>query len=158
MKEIESAIPGYKAVTIASLGVSFVLDILLLSAGFGLLKLQSWARILSFVYAPISILYHIGSAVYQLVFVTPAMQAIYAKNPAFAGISSFTGVLSGIGVFVGLAFMLYPIVVLVILLRPSIAAAFRTDWASRESDESEEADNLDDDSWRDRPRDDRIRQ
>jgi hypothetical protein len=129
----------------------------LLSAGVGLLKLQSWARILSFIYAPISILYHIVSAVYQIVLVTPAMQASYAKNPAFAGMSSFTGVVSGIGVFFGLVFMLYPIVVLVILLRPSIAAVFRKDWAPSESEESEEEDNPDDDSWRDRPLDDRIR-
>ena len=157
MKEIESAIPGYKVFTIASLGVSLVLDILLLSAGIGLLKLQSWARILSFIYAPISILYHIGSAVFQLGFVTPAMQAIYAKNPALAGMSSFTGVLSGIGVFFGLVFILYPIVVLVVLLRPSIAASFRTGLTPSESEAFEEEDRSDDDSWPDRPNDDRIR-
>src|SRR6516162_6328253 len=71
MKYLQDNVPGYRAFTIGSLALSFLLDIMLITAGIGLLKVQPWARWLSVVYAPISIVNRIGSFVYQLIWVLP---------------------------------------------------------------------------------------
>lgn len=159
MKSMNEQIPGYRAFMIVSLALSLLLDIMLLSGGIGLLKMQSWARWLSLVYAPISILVRIGGAVYQLVWVLPATQALFAKNTAaLPAFSSLMTVSSGVGVFVNLVFILYPLAVIIVLLLPSTSAAFRgeipvrkDDWRDEEEDEG--------DPWREPPpRSDKFRQ
>jgi hypothetical protein len=139
-------VPGYRAFTYGGTGVDLLLDILLLAAGIGLLSVQPWARWLSLVYAPISILYHLGSFVYQLVLVMPATQKLYAQNPALQGMSSFLNVTTGIGLVVGLLWIIYPIVVTVIMLLPSTGAAFRGEMPTIPEDIEE-----DDARWREPP-------
>jgi hypothetical protein len=156
MKSMNDQIPGYLAFTIVSLALSFLLDIMLLSGGVGLLKMQPWARWLSLVYAPISILVRIGTAVYQLIWVLPATQAMFAKSMAAPAFSSFMTVSSGIGVFVNLLFCTYPIAVIIVLLLPSTAAAFRGEISVRNVDgRGEEA--FQEDPWR-QSRSDKFRQ
>ncbi len=134
MKTLNEQVPGYRAFTFGTVGLGFLLDIMLLTAGIGLLKVQPWARRLSLVYAAISIVYHLGSLIYQLVWVMPAMQAVYAKTPMPPGFSSLMTVSSGIGAFAGLIFIIYPIAVLVVMLMPSTAAAFRGEVPVRDED------------------------
>jgi hypothetical protein len=95
MKQMNDRVPGYRAFTFGTLGVDFLLSAMLLAGGIGLLSVQPWARWLSLGYAPISILVHIVSFVYQLVWVIPATEALYAQNPAFKGMSGLATISGG---------------------------------------------------------------
>lgn len=157
MKYYNEHIPGYRAFTFGGLALSLMLDLMLLAAGIGLLNVQPWARWLSIVYAPISILNRLASFVYQLVWVLPVTQELYAKNPAMAGMSSIVSISGGIGLFVSLLFVLYPISVLVIMLLPSTAAAFRGELPAREDDFPED-EGEEEAPWREPPpRSDKFR-
>jgi hypothetical protein len=156
MKYYNDNVPGYQAFTIGSIAVSILLDVMLLSAGIGLLNMRPWARMLSFVYAPMSILNRIGTFIYQLIFVMPATEKFYAQNPVFAGMSSFMSITTGMGLFVNLLFILYPIAVLVVLLMPSTVAAFRGEPPARVEDLIDE-DSDSEDPWREPPRSDAIK-
>ncbi|MHB1422959.1 MAG: hypothetical protein ACYC3I_07155 [Gemmataceae bacterium] len=158
MKYMNEHVPGYRAFTIGALAVDFLMDLMLLAAGIGLLKMQPWARWLSLVYAPISILVHVSSFVYQIIWAMPATNALYSKVAMPGGLSSIMTVSTGIGVFLNLLIIIYPIAVLIILLLPSTAAAFRGAIPVREDDLRDEEGN-DDDSWREpSPRSDKFRQ
>ena len=155
MKFYNENVPGYQAFTIGSLAVSFLLDTMLLAGGIGLLNMRPWARVLSLVYAPISILNRLVAFLYQLVLVMPATEKLYAQNPVLANMSSFMSITTGVGLFVNLLFIAYPITVLVILLMPSTAAAFRGEAPTRAEDLGDE-DSYPDDPWREPPRSDAI--
>jgi hypothetical protein len=158
MKYYNEHIPGYRAFIFIGLALSFLLDILLLTGGIGLLNMQPWARWLSLVYAPISIVVRIVSFIYQIVWVMPATEALYAQNPALKGMSSFVTITGGVGSFLSLLFVLYPLTVLVILLLPSTTAAFRGEIPAREDDFRDEQE-FEEDSWREPPpRSDKFRQ
>jgi hypothetical protein len=141
MRYVDAHVPGYKAEIFAAVALDLVLSILLLAAGVGLLNMRPWARTLSLVYAPLSIAYHLFGLVYGLIFVMPVtrefLQAAAQKNPQL-GPAVMGGEVGGyMGVFVGAAVIIYPIVVLVIMLRPSIAAAFRGEYPPTPEEEEE---------------------
>ena len=95
----------------------------LLAAGIGLLLLKPWARILSVVYAIYSIVFGlIGVVVNFFVLVRPMMQAAAEKQgPESAGLVG-----GAIGGSVGGCFgMIYPILLLIFMLRPNVKNAFR---------------------------------
>jgi hypothetical protein len=152
MKYCATHVPGYWVFQVGSLTASMVLDIMLLTAGIGLLKMQPWARTLSVVYAPLSILFHVVSFIYQVVFLAPAMLEAYQQYPSMAAFSSIMGFALYAGLFASLLVTLYPIVVLVIMFRRSTIAAFRGEAASDEPTEP-----YGDDSWRDPPRSEAFR-
>lgn len=161
-KYMNDHVPGYLAYTVIALVLSFLLDIMLISGGIGLLNMHPWARWLSLAYAPLSILVRLVGFVYQLVWVMPAMESLYAKNPAMKGMSSIISISSGIGAFVNLLFIIYPITVLVILLLPSTAAAFRGELPARKRDfirdDFEDEEREEDEPWREPPpRSDKFR-
>jgi hypothetical protein len=152
MKYLNDNVPGFRAFTIGGLAISFLLDILLLSAGIGLLKMQPWARWLSLVYAAISILFRVGSFIYQLGWVLPATQALYAKFMAATGLSSLMIISSGAGAVGTLLVVIYPIAVIIVMLLPSTAAAFRGELPVRNDDRNEnEEEEYDEDRWREPP-------
>lgn len=133
--------PGYWVFQIGSLAVDLLLDIMLLAAGVGLLKVQPWARTLSLVYAPLSILFHIAVFIYQIVFLAPLIGDAYAQYPAIQVLGAVMQAVLVVVFFVSLLVCIYPVVVLVLLLRPATAAAFRGELPAREGafPEDEEA-------------------
>lgn len=95
----------------------------LLVAGIGLLKMRSWARILSIVYAIYSIVMIIVSTVVNFfLLVQPLLaQAKSQSGPAAAG-----AIGGAIGGTIGGCFgVIYPICLLVFMLLPKVSAAFR---------------------------------
>jgi hypothetical protein len=97
--------------------------VLLLAAGIGLLMLKEWARKLSIGYAIYAIVSGLVGTVLTFVFVTRPMleRASQAQGPEAAG--AIGGVIGGsIGGCVGL---IYPVILLIFMLRPKVAAAFR---------------------------------
>ena len=158
MQYMNTNVPGYLAFTIANLALSFLLDLMLISGGIGLLKMQPWARWLSLVYAPISILMHVASFIYQLVWVIPATKALSAKTAAaMPGFGSIMTLSSGIAAFVALLIVIYPIAVLIVLLLPSTAAAFRGEVPVQEDNVRDELSDAEE-HWRNSPRSDKFRQ
>lgn len=145
-------VPGYGAFQFGGLGMSVLLDLLLLAGGIGLLKMQPWARVLSLIYAPLSILFHIVSFVYQLVLVVPATHDLFARNSSLGPLASLMEMFATLGVFASLLVIIYPIVVLVFMLRRSTAAALRGDIPAADVEEA-----LADDPWREPPRSDDFR-
>jgi hypothetical protein len=125
MKYYEEHVPGYKVFTYAGMAVSLILDLMLLASGIGLLLMHPWARLLSLIYAPLSILFHLLSFAYQLAFVMPAMHDLFAQSSAFGPMGSVMAVATDIGFVLSLLVIIYPIVVVILLLRRSTVAAFR---------------------------------
>ena len=105
-----------------------------------------------------SILAHIGSFIYQIVWVMPATKALYSNVAMPGGLSSLVTFSSGIGIVFNLLIMTYPIAVLIILLLPSTSAAFRGTIRKRREEEEREDEEDDDDSWHDPPRSDKFRE
>lgn len=125
MKYYEEHIPGYKAFTFTALAVDLVLDVMLLASGIGLLLMHPWARVLSLIYAPLSILFHVISFTYQLIFVMPATHDLFARMSGVGPMGSLLAGITDISLIIAFLVVIYPIIVFILLLRRSTAAAFR---------------------------------
>jgi hypothetical protein len=148
-KHLEQQVPHNIAAQYAGLGIDLVLSVMLLSAGIGLLSMRKWARTLSIVYAPISILVKLFTLGFFLFVTWPVLSAfldaeakVTPPGPAatqitIAKVSAFAGVIFNS------VLMVYPIVVLFVLLNPSVRAAFTQQSGARRDDE--DADDYDDD-------------
>lgn len=96
----------------------------LLAAGIGLLRLKSWARILSIGYAIYAIAFGILGMVVNFIFLIRPMldQARQQQGAQAAG--AMGGAIGGsLGGCFGL---IYPVLLLIFMLRPNVAAAFHT--------------------------------
>jgi hypothetical protein len=126
-KRIED-IPGQKAYTMAEMGVDLVLDVMLLTAGIGLLGMKAWARILSLVYAVLSILNRVGTLVFTLAVLLPALDTVLAeetmREPKLQGVLPVMKMGMIIGAVFSALVVIYPIVVLILLNLRSVKAAF----------------------------------
>jgi hypothetical protein len=164
MKEVwgmYEAIPGFIPYTIATTLLGVVLAVLLIIAGFGLLRMQTWARTICIAYAIIAILMGGVGLVYQLTTANPAMATWQMENarkkgipvatpPVFADIMAVGGTLLG---------AIYPVTLLIVLNLSHVRAAFAA--PPREAGD-EESSSEDDHRGRYRERraddeDDRIR-
>jgi hypothetical protein len=130
-KLMEQKVPAYKAVQVAQLGLGILLSVALLVSGIGLLKLRPWARTLALVYAVVSILETIGSIIYESLFTMPILKEFVAGERARPGLTpdekmgyDMMEMIGNFAVFAPLIIVIFPIVVLIILLRPSVRAAF----------------------------------
>lgn len=139
MKQVQERMPSYiQTAGIAFGAVDVILSIMLIIAGIGLLQMRSWGRILSILYAVVSILIKIAFAVYTFILVMPVSREVnqvmfqqlraQAKNPqeqammqAMMGMADMMSMLQAV---VPLITMVYPIVVLVIMFLKSTRQAF----------------------------------
>lgn len=115
--------PAYAAWLKFSLVLGLVAVAVLLAAGIGLLKLQPWARGLSIGYAIYAILMVVvGTVVNFFLLVRPLLeQANQQRGPEAMG-----AIGGAIGGTVGGCFgLVYPILLLVFMLRANVVAAFR---------------------------------
>jgi len=147
--------PHFKAAQYASIGANLVLSLFMVISGLGLLQMASWGRILSIIYGVLSIGHSLLGFLDYILFQMPVMKefiAQYRPAPGQAGeaekvalkvmdvILTFTAVMP-------LVFMIYPIIVLVIMLRPKIAAAFRGEKIAREPDDYRDQPDEPEDRW-----------
>jgi len=96
--------------------------VLPLASGFGLLALKPWARLLSIVYAIYAIVFCVAGMLMNLVFMDQPMLGQASQQRAFETVAALGGPISGtIG---GLFLLIYPLVLLVFMLRPKIVATF----------------------------------
>jgi hypothetical protein len=127
-KHVEEKLPANKAVTYAELGLGIVANLLMVISGVGLLMVKSWGRILSIVYGVFSILLNIGAAAYAFLLQIPVTAEFFKNMPgkgqeqeAIRNMMQFA--LYGAAAF-QLLFLIYPIIVLIIMFRPKVVAAF----------------------------------
>ncbi len=114
----------YRAFLIVSLVLETIAVFVLVAGGVGLLRFKSWGRTLSIIYASYTIISEVvGGVVNYLVLAAPALQKA-AGMPSGPEKAALIG--GAVGSSAGAIFgLIYPIVLLVFMLRPSFAAAFR---------------------------------
>jgi hypothetical protein len=130
MDFLNREIPGYTAYLILSFVVSFLLSVLLLTAGIGLLNMHSWGRVLSLICGGALFVTQVGSLIYQLAYVNPAMarwelemaRAAGGRLPP-GGFGNFTtnNITTAVAAILGAA---YAVVLIVMMLVPHVSAAF----------------------------------
>jgi hypothetical protein len=137
-KKLE-ALPGQQAFTLGELGANLVLDVMLITAGIGLLNLRPWARTLSLVYAPLAILKRLAVLAYTFMVIIPRFDAIVREwlaevnrqgagpGPGLPveGFADTMRITMTVSAIVSALFIAYPVVVLVLLNLPSVKAAFK---------------------------------
>jgi hypothetical protein len=125
---MDEHVPYHRASNYSLIGLNLLLSILMITGGIGLFYLKPWARTVSLVYAVLSLLEKLFSLIQTLV-IWPTMQNFFneqgQKNQAMAMASSFFGISMAVGLGVVFLSAIYPLVVLVILNRPSVKAAFQ---------------------------------
>jgi hypothetical protein len=95
----------------------------LLTAGIGLLRLSEWARKLSIAYGIYAILMDIAVAAANFVFLRPMLAQTSFTDGAYTAPAATAAV---IGAIMGGVFgLIYPVVLIVFMMRREIAAAFR---------------------------------
>jgi hypothetical protein len=115
--------PTYAAWMKISIPLGVLSCMLLLAAGVGLLFLKEWARKLSIGYAVYAILFGIAGIALNFVFLTRPMleRASQQQGPEAAGAMG-----GAIGASIGGCFgLIYPILLLIFMMRPNVKAAFR---------------------------------
>jgi hypothetical protein len=141
-KQIEDAmerdVPLYRAMQVTAPIVGLVFALAILGAGFGLLGMQPWARLLAIGTALLTVLFNVFQTIYQLVFLIPAMNRAIgdalpnamAKGPApppvdltqVVKVSLLAGV--AIGVLIQVAVIVYLLTIVFLLMRRNVRAAF----------------------------------
>jgi hypothetical protein len=161
---LDNETPGWEAVLVGYAFVQLVLAVMLVAAGIGLLKMQSWARWLSVLYAAMAFLLAIVFTIYVAGFVGPARVKYQEKQMNVAGQPASTQAGFQMGktlgqsinvIFYGAIPVIHAIILAIIMLLPSVNEAFappRRRRRSREDDEEEPDDDYDDRSSRRRKR------
>ncbi len=132
MKYMDANVPGWRVYQLTSAVLGLALSVALLAAGIGLILMKPWARYLSIAYAVGSILLQGFAMVYMFVYVTPAQVALYDHLPPMSGVppaqaqsmNAMSKTIVGCTPFAIVPGLIYPIVVLIIMLMPSVKRAF----------------------------------
>jgi hypothetical protein len=82
-------IPGYSVYKIGGAVLGFFLAVGLIVGSVGLLKVQSWGKLLTLTSAGVLVLHHVFMAILQLFFVNPAWDRFFSRFPVFAFNFSF---------------------------------------------------------------------
>ncbi len=116
--------PAFREYSIVSLALGFAAAVALVAAGIGLVRFKSWGRTLSIVYAIFAIVFGIVNAVVNFfVLLQPELARLGGapiKTEQTIALATAIG-----GVFGGCFGVVYPILLLIFMLRPRLAAAFR---------------------------------
>jgi hypothetical protein len=145
---VEARAPFRREAQVAVVLAGLFLSIVLLADGIGLLFYQPWARFVAIGYGALSILYQASWLLYAILCILPLQLAFYDASPAGGAqaqgpdLGGRTGAACG-DVLPALG-LIYPAIVLIVMLLPSVAAAFQGGRA---------ADDLDDRRGRRRRRD-----
>jgi len=110
--------PTWRAYMTVGLVVGPIMCIVLIAAGIGLLKLLKWARLVSIYYAIVAIVWGIVGVAFTLVYVVPKITGSMS-GPAATG-----GAIGGLAG--GVIGMVYPILLIVFMLRPHVVMAFES--------------------------------
>jgi hypothetical protein len=146
-RAMESA-PGAQAVQYGTIGFDLIISLTMIVSAVGLLKMRPWGRHLSILYAMMSIGLKLFVVVYAVAFTIPALNNFLDSRPPSGQAEQMAFTMIRVIVIgapvLQLLFMIYPIIVLIIMFRPGLAAAFRGEAAERDFDDRFRADGQDD--------------
>jgi hypothetical protein len=131
---------------VAHLVLCMLLCVLLLISGIGMLSMHNWARLLSIACGVVALLLNVWNLIFQIAFVSPAMQRYVESTDhpiARADGMAQAAVMNFCTIGIAAVAILYSVALLITLLLPDVAGAFRHEPAPAW------ADDFDDD---DRPR------
>lgn len=117
--------PGYAAYLKVSVVLGVFVSLALLAAGIGLLRLQPWARTVSIAYGIFGIVSVPINTVISYFYVTrPLMEQMQHQHDSTAATAGAVG--GAIGGMIGGYFgLIYPVLLLIFMLRPNVKAAFQ---------------------------------
>ena len=114
--------PGYAVWLKICIALGVLSCVGLLVAGVGLLGLKPWARTFTIAYAIYAIVFCLGGMLSNLIFMDQPMLGQAQQQRAFETVAAIGGPISGtIG---ELCWLIYPILLLIFMLRPKVMAAF----------------------------------
>jgi hypothetical protein len=122
-KELQVRAPAYTAFVWGTAGITFLLHIVLLLAGIGLLQMRSWSRPLCILFAVLTIPLQLGSMIYTIAFINPVMREYMNKQFNQAGKKSVDlpeWAFDLGAVFGALVGMTYAVILLIFALRPAM--------------------------------------
>jgi hypothetical protein len=128
---LEKKIPDYELGQTISMGVDLFLSILLVISGIGLLKMQGWGRWGSIFYALFNIAWRLYTVYWCVTALAPAFTEFFqqaaaeAPNQQVKAMLNMMGPVMSVSFIVGpLTYLIYPAIVLIVMLLPSIGRAF----------------------------------
>jgi hypothetical protein len=129
MGKVFKDIPGYIPVLIGQTILGFVLAIVLIVAGFGMLKMAPWSRTLCNIYAGVTLIVTLGATVYTLTVVNPAMarwqEDFQKKFPGAGAGGQQDPVTQAATAVCGAIFAIaYAVALLIVMNLPNVSAAF----------------------------------
>ena len=113
-------VPAYATWVKCTVPLGLLSFVLLLASGLGLLRLAEWARKLAIAYGVYAILFVIAVAITNYIYVLPRV-----LRESFHADSISPVPVAVIAIMGGLFGMLYPVALIVFMMRKEIAAAFR---------------------------------
>jgi hypothetical protein len=145
---LKHAPPAYEGWSLAQLGIWAVLAVLLIVGGIGLINMRPWGRTASLLYALISLASKIAALVIHFTVLMPALQPFIeqaqAADPELGRFLNLGFLFLGL---LPLVMCIYPVIVLIIMLLPSTARAFRREEAGPVETDRGEPGGFDDDRW-----------
>ncbi len=158
---LDKETPGWEAVLVGYAFMQLVLAVVLVAAGIGLLKMQSWARWLSVLYSAVALVLAMVFTVYAVGFVAPARvkfqerQMNIAAQPASTQAGFQFGKTFGQAmnvIFYGVIPVIHAIILAIVMLLPTVGEAFAPPRRRRSREDDEEDFDNDYDDRPDRPR------
>jgi hypothetical protein len=127
---VEARAPFRREAQLAATLTGLFLSVVLLVDGIGLLFYQPWARFVAIGYGVLSILYQASWLLYAILCILPLQLAFYNALPAGGAQAPGPDIGGRAGAACGdilpVLGLIYPAIVLVVMLLPSVAAAFQS--------------------------------
>ena len=128
-QKILESVPAYRVIDRGKDILDIAICLAMIISGFGLLRMKTWGRSLTIVTVFISIAGGLIFVLYALAFTVPAVyQFTESKLPAdideYIDLS-FLKFQAIAPIFHEMVFMIYPVIVLLVMMRSSVSAAFR---------------------------------
>ncbi len=126
--------PYWKEVALAMGVIGLALSGLMIAAGVACLQMKPAGRTMSLIYAVASLIFQVATFIYSIFVTIPATAAFYdslAGTGPGTGMPNFAASMKS-GLYVGMSAslvgLIFPVLVLIFMLQPRIAAAFRGEW------------------------------
>ncbi len=118
-------VPGFVPIEMCRVVFGLVMGTVLICAGIGLLKLRPWARRASLVFSVATILAQLAYSGYAVLVLNPAMGRLQGQiGGGLAVANPWQGMTDTASVVIGnLLSLAYPVVLLIFMLSPRVAAA-----------------------------------
>ena len=123
-EQLRQEIPSYQVIEIGEVSTNWVLSVLWLASGIGLLYMQPWGRRCALIFAVIKSTVEVSLLAFYILLVRPAAERLQVPGAAGDPADILNEFLN---VFPSVFSIVYSILLIVLLLQPGITAAFSRD-------------------------------